>query len=291
MGAARPIAVLGAGGLVGSALMKALTKENPVPLGRAECDLTNPDQILAVMDKLRPRIFFNAAAFTDVDRCEFEPEAAYRLNALGPGYLAQAAREIGCLLVHFSTDYVFNGDSNRPYREEDRPEPLSVYGRTKLAGEKAVQSAGGDWLIIRTAGVYGHPRRGFIWRILDLAGHNQVIRVVDDQTGSPTYAPDLAEGAAALIKVGAKGLVHLAGGGQATWWELARLTLDLAGLKQIPVERIKSADLNRPAPRPSFSVLDTTRFQTLTGRSLRPWPEALASALKAEGEASGESTG
>lgn len=284
MGGARPIIVLGARGLVGSALMKVLAQKAPLALNRTECDLANPDQVLKVMDKLQPRILFNAAAFTDVDGCESEPDLACRINAVAPGHLAQAAREVDCLLVHLSTDYVFDGALKRPYRENDRPSPLSVYGRTKLAGEEAVQAADGDWLIVRTAGIYGHPKRGFVWRILELARQGRDLRVVDDQIGSPTYALDLAHGLTALVEAGAKGLVHVAGGGQASWWELARRTLDLAGLGHIKIEKINSAQLSRPAARPAFSVLDTSRFRKLTGTALRPWDEALKAALAAESE-------
>ncbi|MBU2550039.1 MAG: dTDP-4-dehydrorhamnose reductase [Proteobacteria bacterium] len=279
MGGARPIVVLGARGLVGTALMKALARKSPLALNRSECDLTNADQILKVMDRLRPRMFFNAAAFTDVDACETRPGEAYRINALGPGYLAQAAREIGCLLVHLSTDFVFDGRIDRPYTEEDRPAPLSVYGRTKLAGEEAVRDAGGDWLVVRTAWVFGGRGRGFPWRILDLAREGRSLSVVDDQWGCPTSASDLAKGLTALAEVGARGLVHLANDGRTTWWELARRTLDLAGLAGTPVERISSRDLGRPAPRPVFSVLDTSRYSRLTGSRPRPWEIALAEAI------------
>lgn len=238
------------------------------------------------MDRLRPRIVVNAAACTDVDGCESDPDRAYRVNALGPGYLAQAAREIDALLVHLSTDFVFDGALNRPYREEDRPAPLSFYGKSKLAGEEAVRTAGGDWLIVRTAWVFGNRPQGFPWRILDRARQGLPLRVVDDQTGSPTYAPDLARGIEALLDRKVKGLVHLAGTGRAAWWDVARRTLDLAGLSHVSVERIDSAQLARPARRPPFSVLDVGRFIRLTGHAPRPWEEALAEAVAGDGSES-----
>lgn len=279
MAKVRPVVVLGAHGLVGSALMAALAPQSPLALTSRECDLTDPDRILKVMDRLRPRMFFNAAAFTDVDACETRPDLAHRINAVGPGHLAQAARETDCLLVHLSSDYVFDGLLNRPYREDDPARPLSEYGRSKLAGEKAVQQAGGDWLIIRTAWVFGDSPRGFPWRMLELAAQRNDLKVVHDQTGCPTYVRDLAESMAALVQAGARGIVHLVNGGQATWWELARRTLDLAGLPDVPLARTTAAEFGRPAPRPVWSVLDTGRYTELTGLKPRPWTEALAEAL------------
>ena len=221
MARVRPIAILGARGLVGSTLMKVLADQAPLALNREECDLTSPHQVLKVMDRLRPRIFINTSAMTDVDACERFPDQAYRVNAVGPGYLAQAARELDCLLVHLSTDFVFDGSLDRPYREDDPTVPLSVYGRSKLTGEEAIGDAGGDWLIVRTAWLYGSRRRGFVWRILDLAEQGHDLRVVDDQKGSPTYALDLARGLAALLQNNARGVVHLVNSGEATWWDLA----------------------------------------------------------------------
>jgi dTDP-4-dehydrorhamnose reductase len=262
--------------------MKVLAAQAPLALNRAECDLTSPHQVLKVMDRLRPRIFINTAAMTDVDGCERSPDQAYRINAVGPGHLAQAARELDCLLVHLSTDFVFDGALGRPYREDDPPAPLSVYGRSKWTGEEAVQEAGGDWLIVRTAWLYGSRRRGFVWRILDLAGEGRNLRVVDDQKGSPTYALDLARGLAALIQANARGLVHLVNSGEATWWELAVQTLKTAGLNSIEIQKIASRELDRPAARPAYSVLDTGRFHQLTGTVMRNWTEALTDALRDE---------
>ena len=284
----RPTVILGARGLVGSALMKALRDEAPLALNREECDLTRPDQMLKVMDRLRPRVFINAAAWTDVDGCESHPETARQVNALGPGRLAQAAREIGCLLVHLSTDFVFDGKADRPYREDDRPAPLSVYGRSKLEGEEAVQDAGGDWLIVRTSWVFGYYPHGFVWKIIKAAREGRAIRVVDDQTGSPTFAPDLAQGVGALLRVKASGLFHVVNQGQASWWDLARRALDLSGFGHKEAARTTAAEYGLPAPRPGFSVLDAGKFHYITGRSLRAWPEALAEALAASGEAGPE---
>jgi dTDP-4-dehydrorhamnose reductase len=284
MARTRPIAILGARGLVGSSLMKVLAAQAPLALSSNECDITSPHQVLKVMDRLRPRVFINTAAMTNVDGCEASPDQAYRVNAVGPSHLAQAAREIDCLLVHLSTDFVFDGNLGRPYREDDRPAPLSVYGRSKLAGEEAVQDAGGDWLIVRTAWLFGSTRRGFVWRILDLAGEGRDLRVVDDQKGSPTYALDLARGLAALLQVNARGLVHLVNSGEATWWELAIQTLKSAGLNSIDIKKITTEELKQPAVRPAYSVLDNGRFQRLTGTAMRNWNEALAEALRQEGD-------
>ena len=280
----RPVVIWGALGLVGTALRRVLADRAPLSLDLPECDLTNADQVLKVMDRLRPRTVINCAAMTHVDGCESHPEEAYRLNAQGPGHLAQACRELDCLLVHLSTDFVFDGQLGRPYREDDKPNPLSVYGRTKLEGEEAVKAAGDDWLIVRTAWVYGHPRRGTIWRFQDFAKQGGPLRVVDDQVGCPTYAEDLAEGIASLIVARVKGMVHITNSGQASWWEVARKTLDLSGYQNVEINRIKAEDLGLPATRPAYAPLDTTKFQELTGRKPRPWDEALAAALQAEKE-------
>ena len=280
MAGARPTLILGARGLVGSALMKTLASETPLALNHTQCDLTNPDQVLRVIDRLRPRVFINAAAMTDVDGCETAFELARKINATGPGHLAQACREIDCLLVHLSTDFVFDGQHERPYTEDDRPNPLSAYGRSKLEGEQAIMKAGGRWLIVRTAWIVGPGGQGFVRKILDRAAEGGPLRVVDDQTGSPTYAPDLARGVAALISSRARGLVHLVNSGRTTWWGLARRALDLTGRQQVTIEKIKSDELNRPAHRPAWSVLDTTRYSRLTGLSPRSWEDALREALE-----------
>ena len=234
---------------------------------------------------MRPDVVFNAAAYNKVDGAESEPGRALEVNALGPSLLARAAREAGALLVHFSTDYVFDGSGARPYREDDCPRPLGAYGASKLAGEHLVASARGEWLVIRTSAVFGrggNRQKGgsFVERILDQARAGRPLRVVSDQTFSPTYSRDLAFAAVALVKAGARGLVHVSGGGACSWHEFAVAALRLASLGA-EVEAIRAADLNLAAARPAYSVLDNGRYLGFGLPALRPWQGALSESMAA----------
>lgn len=232
-----------------------------------------------------PDVLLNAAAFTHVDRCEREPEAAHRANAVAPELLARSCAAAGCRMLHVSTDYVFAGDSRAAYREEDAPDPRSVYGRTKLEGEDRVRAVSGEFLVVRTSWVYGRGRN-FLAAILaqaearrrgDAAGP---LRVVGDQHGRPTYAEDLAEGILALLEAGASGLYHLCGGGEvATWWDLARACLDESGYEDLGVDRIGTQELDLDAPRPAWSVLDCSKAEGL-GVRLRDWRAAVSAYLR-----------
>jgi dTDP-4-dehydrorhamnose reductase len=234
----------------------------------------------------RPDVVVNAAAYTHVDRCEREPEAAWRANAEAPGVLAEACSRIGSRLLHLSTDYVFAGDADRPYTEDDPPAPRSTYGRTKLEGERRVQGVSGDHLIVRTSWLFGRGRN-FLAAILAQARARRrgeasgPLRVVDDQLGRPTWADDLAAGLVSLVEARATGLYHLAGGGVASWWDVARATLDEAGFADLVIERIATSEMHLDAPRPAWSVLDCSRAEAL-GIRLRPWREAVAAYLRSE---------
>jgi dTDP-4-dehydrorhamnose reductase len=251
-----------------------------------ELDVADPEAVARLLDGLPAPadVLVNAAAFTHVDRCEREPEVARRANAEAPGVLARACAAAGTRLVHVSTDYVFAGDSERPYREDDEPAPRSVYGRTKLEGERRVRAAAPDALIVRTSWVFGRGRN-FVAAILAQAGARRrgeasgPLRVVDDQQGCPTYAWDLAEGLRGLLEAGARGLYHLAGGGVATWWDLARASLDAGGFEDLVVERIQTRGLDLDAPRPAWSVLDCSKAAA-QGVRLRSWRDALHAYLE-----------
>ena len=251
-----------------------------------EVDISDPNAVGRLFDGLDPAPDFlvNTAAFTHVDRCEREPKAAHRANALAPGLLAEACARAGSQLVHVSTDYVFAGDAERPYGEEDPPAPCSVYGRTKLEGEERVRAVSEDFLVVRTSWVYGRGRN-FLAAILAQAQARRrgkasgPLRVVDDQRGRPTYAEDLAEGIRGLLERGAQGLYHLAGGGEATtWWELARVCLDAGGFEDLVVDRIRTEELDLAAARPARSVLDCSKAEA-RGVRLRSWRDALAAYL------------
>jgi dTDP-4-dehydrorhamnose reductase len=197
--------------------------------------------------------------------------------------LARACRDAGVRLVHLSTDYVFDGRATRPYREDDPPAPSSAYGQSKLEGERRVLEVCADALVVRTAWLFG-PGRNFVRTILDAArraaaGAGPPLRVVDDQRGSPTYAGHLAAGLVALVERGATGIYHLANQGAATWWELARAAIDAWGHPELPIERVRTEAVPRPAPRPSWSVLDLAKAARL-GVALPAWPAGLRAYLE-----------
>lgn len=271
--------VTGADGQLGRALVGLLGPRLVAGLGRAALDVRDVRALVQVCEAQRPDVIFNAAAYNAVDQAESEPETAFGVNAVGPAQLARAARSVGALLVHVSTDYVFDGRSDRPYREDDRPAPLSVYGVSKAAGELAVAAAAGEYLIARTSAVLGaggsRAKGGsFVERILARARAGQALRVVDDQVFAPTYAPDLAAALLELVERGARGLVHVTNTGTCTWHELAGAALASAGMSQ-EVERIRTAELKLPARRPAYSVLASARGPELGLTPLRPWRDAL----------------
>jgi dTDP-4-dehydrorhamnose reductase len=275
--------VVGAHGQLGRDLVAALGAEVAWAGGRAELDVTDWEAVSSVVGRLRPDVIFNGAAYNKVDGAESETGRALEVNALAPGLLARAAATAGALVVHFSTDYVFDGRSRAPYREDDCPAPLGAYGVSKLAGERLVLVSAGEHLVVRTSSVFGrggNRQKGgsFMERILEQARAGQPLRVVSDQTFSPTYAPDLAEAAIALVRAGARGLVHVVNAGSCSWHEFATTGLALAGI-DATVAAISTAELGLPARRPAYSVLDTGRYQGLGLPALRPWPDALAASL------------
>jgi len=234
----------------------------------------------------RADVFLNAAAFTFVDRCESERELARRVNGDGPRNLARACNDAGLLLVHISTDYVFDGKATRPYTETDQPAPASVYGHTKLEGEQAVLAESAAFLVVRTSWVFG-PGRNFVRTMIEQAGARRArrdpssLRVVDDQFGSPTYAGDLAAGIMSLVEVGAGGLYHLANRGVATWWDVARECLDQGGFQDVAIERVRTSEFPRPAPRPAYSALDCTKAERI-GVRLPGWRDAVGAYLRSD---------
>ncbi len=275
--------VLGSAGQLGRELVALLGPEVAWAGDRAELDVTDPAAVEALVERVRPDVVWNATAWNRVDAAETEPDAAFAVNARGPAHLARAAREASALLVHYSTDYVFDGASSRPYREDDPPRPLSVYGASKLEGERLVAAAGGAHLVVRTSGVLGRggsEQKGgsFVERIVAQARAGQPLRVVADQVFSPTSAVDLAAASVALVRAGARGLVHVTNTGSCSWHELALAALAAAGL-DAPVEPISLAELRLPARRPAYSVLDTARARSLGLPPLRSWKEALPDCL------------
>jgi dTDP-4-dehydrorhamnose reductase len=289
---ARRWLVTGAGGQLGRCLVERLRAQDALVAApdRHALDVTDREAVRrAVLGAPGgpPSVVVNAAAMTQVDRCESEPEAAQRANALAPGWLAEATREAGAAFVHVSTDYVFDGTARRPYREDDPTGPRSVYGRTKLEGEERVRAGHPDALVVRTAWVFG-PGRNFVRTILDAAerarrGEGPPLRVVDDQRGSPTWAGHLADALLALVERDARGTYHAANSGSATWWELARAAVDAWGHPELPIEKVTSAEFPRPAPRPAWSVLDLGKAER-AGVRTPDWREGLRAYLGSTGE-------
>jgi dTDP-4-dehydrorhamnose reductase len=268
---------------LGRALI-ALLPDGSIALGgRAELDLREPGPVAALLARTAPDVVFNAAAYNNVDGAEADPAAAFTVNALGPLHLARACRAQGTLLVHVSTDYVFDGRDERPIPEERCPHPLSVYGASKLAGETLVAASGTAHLVVRTSALFGsggsRDKGGsFVERVLARARAGHELRVVNDQTFAPTYAPDLARALLALVEAGARGLFHVTNDGACTWHALAVASLAAAGV-DAPVEPITSNALAAPARRPRYSVLEGARYRALGLPPLRRWDTALAEAL------------
>ena len=279
--------IVGSAGQLGRELVSLLADEAVWAGDLDEVDVTSRESVASVVGRVRPDVVFNATAYNKVDQAEAEPDRALAVNALGPRWLAMAARDEGALLVHYSTDYVFDGTSDRPYREDDCPHPLGAYGVSKLTGEHLVGAAGAEHLVIRTSGLLGRggsEQKGgsFADRILARARSGQPLRVVADQKFSPTCAPDLAAASLALVRAGRRGIFHVANAGSCSWHDLAVACLALAGV-EAPVEAIASAALALPARRPAYSVLGTARYAGLGLPPLRPWREALADLLSAAG--------
>ncbi|MDL2316269.1 dTDP-4-dehydrorhamnose reductase [Desulfovibrio sp. OttesenSCG-928-A18] len=270
----------GATGLVGQALAEVLLASNwkVRSAGRADLDFAANDaaqRLEALLDSARPDCVFNAIGYTQVDAAEEDEEAATLMNRTLPAMLGRIVKERGCALVHFSTDFVFDGKKQSPYTPEDPTNPLSVYGRTKLAGEEAILALDlPKCLIIRTAWLFGPGRNNFVSRILELCRAKGSINVVHDQIGSPTYTLDLAQYSLKLLESGSSGLFHIVNSGQARWVELADEAVDLAGL-ECTVNAVPSAAYPQKAERPAYSVLDCSALTKATGISPRPWPQAL----------------
>lgn len=257
---------------------------------RANCDVTRDTDVHRLFEQHKPTLLFNCAAHTKVDLCEDEQEKADAINGHAVGLLAEAARRAGTFLVHFSTDFVFDGRGTRPYRPQDPTNPLSAYGRSKLLGEQKLQENAPDrWLICRTAWLYGRNGPCFPRTIVERGKTDQPLRVVNDQIGSPTYTEDLAAATLDLIDAGQTGLWHLTNTGSVSWFDFAKAALEEFHVKAniAPTTTAEWVKLRpRQAIRPAYSVLDTEPFAKATGRSMRPWREALrdyASAVAAKG--------
>lgn len=260
------VVVTGAGGQLGHELLEAFADLDAVGLTHAQLDVADRDAVLGALTGLRPDVVVHAAAWTAVDACEADPDRAFAVNALGCRHVAEGARRIGAHVVAVSTDYVFDGTKDGPYDEWDEPAPQSVYGRSKLAGERELDPGS---TIVRTSWVFGRHGGNFVKTVLRLAAEPGELRMVDDQRGCPTAAGDLAAQLRQLAAERRPGVFHVTNQGATSWFELARDVLRLAGDDPSRVKPISSAELDRPAVRPANSVLDN-RALRLAGIPLAP---------------------
>ena len=283
------ILVTGANGQVGWELQRSLEPlGSVVALDHAAFDLSRPEAMRATIRDLQPTVLVNAAAYTAVDRAESEPDLAMAINGLAPGVMAEEMSRLGGVLVHFSTDYVFDGIGYTPWKESDTPNPLGVYGCTKLAGEQAIGAVGAEHLILRTSWLYGRHGSNFVRTVIRLALERDELRIVADQIGAPTWSRELADWVADIVAQitspeqatpDAHGVFHLAAGGSASWHQLAQAVVryapELAHRRHVTVVPIASHEYPLPAKRPAFSVFDISRARRVFGLDPMPWEIAL----------------
>lgn len=286
------IVVTGSSGQVGQALQSSLDGLGDIiALDRAQLDLGNPDAIRTALRELQPALVINAAAYTAVDAAEADEATAFRINADAPRVLAEEAERLGAALIHYSTDYVFDGSKDSPWLEDDQPAPLSAYGRSKLAGEQAIAEVGGIHLILRCSWVYGLTGKNFLLTMLKLAETRDRLAIVDDQVGAPTWSHTIADASAGIIRTAGEpaqlaahtGIYHLCAGGHTSWFGFAQAIFAHPAVTHRPaLQPIASADYPTPAVRPKNSRLNTDKFRRTFG-DLPTWDDALAACLQQRG--------
>lgn len=253
-----------------------------VPLDLPEVDITDGAAVRQYFTSTKPEAVVHAAAFTAVDECERRPETAFAVNAEGTRNVARAARDAGIPMLYISTDYVFDGAKPEPYVEEDAPNPLGTYGKSKLEGEKAVRDLVPRFWIVRTSWLFGPHGRNFVRTILERAKAGERLHVVDDQVGAPTYTMHLAAALEKIVTRGGPGIYHATNQGYCSWFEFARAIVEQAGLDPAIVSPIPSSEMKRPGPRPKNSRLDSTKLQSEGMSLLPPWQEGLRRYLERE---------
>lgn len=284
------ILLIGKNGQVGWELCRTLaTVGNVRAVDFPEIDLANAESIRKVVRDVAPKLIVNAAAYTAVDKAESEPDKAMAINGTAPGILAEEAKKLGAALIHYSTDYVYEGTKREPYLETDATGPLSVYGRTKLAGDQAITAVGCPHLILRTSWVYGWRGQNFLLTMLRLAREREELRIVDDQRGAPTWSRFIAEATAQIVAQGrgnpvalidaTTGVYHLTCAGETTWYGFARVLLAADPKKEEQklqrIVPITTAEYPTPARRPAYSVLENDRFARTFGVRLPEWKSPL----------------
>ena len=278
------IALLGANGQLGHDLQAALRRHDVVPLTRNEADVTDFGRARRVLTDVSPNVILNTTAYHRVDDCEDQPELAFQVNALAVLNLVRIANDLDAVLLHISTDYVFDGNNREPYTETSPPAPLSVYATSKLSGELLVRAAARKYFLVRTCGLYGvagsHGKGGnFVEAMIAKAKRHELIRVVNDQMVTPTYTADLAHQIARILPTTSYGLYHMTNEGCCTWFEFARAIFELSGIKA-DLSATTSELYKTPAIRPRYSVLENSRLKQLGLNEMRHWREALAAYLK-----------
>jgi dTDP-4-dehydrorhamnose reductase len=292
------VLLLGYKGMLGSdLLLKLYPRHEVIGMDKDEIDIVSAEDCKKAIEETKPDIVINAAAFTNVDGCETARDDCFAVNAEAVKNIAGACRNSKIRIVHFSTDYVFDGTAEQPYKEDDICNPINAYGESKLAGERYLQSLSDNYILVRTSWLYGVKGKNFVEAILEKAKAKNFIRdtmekakaekegpstlsVVDDQVGSPTYTKDLAAAVDLLIDKNARGIFHVTNRGSCSWHQFAVRILQESGFNDIEVLPIKSEQLQRPAKRPAYSILSTQKFIQTTGKIMQPWQLALKDYLE-----------
>lgn len=269
------VVVTGASGQLGHDLVEVLNLKHEVFPFDLDLDITDAGAVESKIDELKPAVVVNAAAFTNVDGCELEPEKAFRVNEEGAKNVGLACRKAGAIMVHISTDYVFDGTKAQPYTEDDIPNPINMYGKSKLAGEEHVRSLLTSYYIVRTSWLFGKHGKNFVKTIVAMADEKGELAVVGDQVGSPTYSLDLARKISELIESGRFGLYNVTNSGACSWFEFAKAILSSSGRAHVRVSEITSEQIDQPARRPANSVLKNTNLERQGFKLLRHYSEAL----------------
>ncbi len=269
------VLITGSNGMLGSDLVKVLENEHELITTTSKIlDITDKENTVNFIEKNNPDIVINCAAYTNVDGCEENVDLAFKVNGEGVENLAVACNNIDCPLVHISTDYVFNGKNSRPWVEDDEVGPISVYGKSKLEGETAILEILDKYFIIRTAWLYGENGGNFPKTMLDLASHHPELTVVTDEVGCPTYTSDLAEAIKKLIVTDYYGIYHITNSGSCSWYDFAKYIFEIADVT-VEVTPVKAVEFARPAPRPSYSVLENKKWIENGFEPLRSYKEAI----------------
>lgn len=263
--------------MLGTDMRKSLAQSGyvVVPKNYDELDISEKEGLCKALDEVRPAIVINCAAYTDVDGCEINTEKAFAVNAQAVRKIAESCKERGVKLIHYSTDYIFDGQKGKPYNEYDTALPLNVYGRAKLKGEYYITNLMDDYVIIRTSWLFGKNGRNFVTAILELANEKEEIRVVNDQIGSPTYTENLAQATESLISHKAQGIFNVTNSGACSWYYFALKIIELSNIHRVKIIPVSSKEMDLPAQRPKNSTLDNTKFYNLTKFKMPHWEEAL----------------